>query len=53
MAVSITYILWLDAPATETEKPSLPKLLKQCCGVVAAVVTDYLSLWIFLLRLSE
>ena len=42
------HLLWLATPATETEKPSLPKLLK--LNVVEAIGTNYLSLGTFLLK---
>jgi hypothetical protein len=42
------HLMWLDAPATETEKPSLPKLLE--LGVEEAIGTHYLSFGTFLLN---
>ena len=42
------HLLWLATPVTETEKPSLPKLLK--LDVVEAIGTNYLSLGTFLLK---
>ena len=42
------HMMWLDTPATETEKPSLPKLLK--LNVVEGVGTQFLSLGTFLLN---
>ena len=42
------HLMWLDAPATDTGKPSLPKLLK--LGVEEAVGTHYLSFGTFLLN---
>jgi hypothetical protein len=45
---SENHLMWLDAPATETGKPSLPKLLE--LGVVEGVGTNYLSFGTFLLN---
>ena len=42
------HLMWLKAPATETEKPSLPKLLK--LNVVEDVGTNYLTLGVLLLN---
>ena len=42
------YLLWLDAPATETEKPSLPKLLD--LEVVEKIGTEYEKFGTFLLK---
>ena len=47
-AASEHHLMWLDTPATETEKPSLPKLLK--LNVVEGVGTHFLSLGTFLLN---
>ena len=47
-AASEHHIMWLDTPATETEKPSLPKLLK--LNVVEGVGTNFMSLGTFLLN---
>ena len=42
------YLLWLDAPATETEKPSLPKLFN--LEVVEKIGTEYKKFGTFLLK---
>ena len=42
------HLLWLDAPATETEKPSLPKLLD--LEVVEKIGTEYKKFGTFLLK---
>ena len=42
------HLLWLDAPATETEKPSLPKLLD--LEVVEKIGTEYEKFGTFLLK---
>ena len=42
------HLLWLDAPATETEKPSLPKLLN--LEVVEKIGTEYKIFGTFLLK---
>ena len=42
------HLLWLDAPATETEKPSLPKLLD--LEVIENIGTEYEKFGTFLLK---
>ena len=42
------YLLWHDAPATETEKPSLPKLLD--LEVIEKIGTEYKKFGTFLLK---
>ena len=42
------HLLWFDAPATETEKPSLPKLLD--LEVIENIGTDYEKFGTFLLK---
>ena len=42
------HLLWFDAPATETEKPSLPKLLD--LEVVEKIGTEYKKFGTFLLK---
>ena len=47
-AASEHHMMWLDTPTTETDKPSLPKLLK--LNVVEGVGTNFMSLGTFLLN---